>query len=41
MKNGKELYYPKGGRGFKGGPVVPPNSWTFFFYAGYITKTVI
>ena len=25
MKNGKEFYYPKGRRGFKGGPVVPPN----------------
>jgi len=24
-ENGKELYFPKGGRGFEGEPVVPPN----------------
>ena len=26
MKNGKELYCPKGRRGSKGEPAVPPNS---------------
>ena len=32
MKNGKEFYFPKGRRGSKGEPAVPPKRQSSIFY---------
>jgi hypothetical protein len=42
MKNGKELYFPKGGRGFEGEPPVPPTNQNnlSYYYNGSTNKRI-